>query len=347
MKRLVVLALMLVVGVTSVLSQDPGYQLLDVDGIRIQIEEIRFDRDYANSTTSGSIEVGQEVELTGDLNDVFSGGVSLRLEFGEANLSYDHIKIWITSEVDIKGHTYLPVAGTHIYTTASGISSYTGGAWAAPADYDYLPKDYLYYEGEEASENETTFLSEVVAYDPTAGLDISLLVDTYQVAYYWDGEESSRHGFVKSWNQENGTYFPTGTPVIGISYLPLYVSVNQSLTAETYIVAQDAAELSPSTFFDQKNSMTMTLVFDAGTDDFFIGRTANWDYLDMSLRLPQFVTGATGTSTYDLTLQSYQDGWTNDSTITGFTRLSVGATGSATFTDSGGTDTTMHYKRVK
>jgi hypothetical protein len=348
MKRKLVLFILLVIVTISISAQ---YQLLDVDGIEVTIDEIRFSRGYEDSDTVASISVGQTVNLTGQLSDVFSAAAAIKLEFGEDSLSFDTISIQLVDGVGIKGHTYIDGSDTHVYTSAAGIKKLVGqgAAWLTPADYDYSRNQHIYYEGDEGETIETTFLGSVVTFTSSDTIDIELLVDTFQVAYYWDGQENTRHGFVRSWNQENTAYFPTGTEVIGISYLPLYLSVNKQLTAETYVVAESTADLTPASggYYNQKRTMTATLVFDQ-SGAFFIGRTANWDGLDVSWRLPQFVTDATAAGTdYDLILESYENGWLSTSEITGFTRLTVGASDTATYVDDSGSTMTIEYKRVK
>lgn len=338
-------------------SSNDGFMFLEVDGIRVHITEIRFGKNYSSSETTASISLNRSVDLTGNPDDVFEGNISLMLENGYDNLEFDFININMSGGVEIMGHAYDQYAGTHIYTTASGIGSVDTGSslWTAPNDYDYLTKDYIYHEGDGGRQNETTFMTSEVTFDPSAGIDIGLLVDTYKVAYYWDGNNDSRHGFVQTWPFENPTYFPEGTPVIGLTYMPFYVSINRNLQAETYVVASNSWALDglSTGIFDEKNSMVVTLVFDEDTGDFFIGRTANWDSLDdYQLNLPQFVrSGTLSGSSYTFSLSSYDNqngGWTNNQTITGFERLlNVGDTGSsATVSSSGSSDYTLHYYRV-
>lgn len=335
-----------------------GFLFLEVDGIKVEIDDIVFGKNYANHQTTASISLNRTINLTGDPNDVFSGGITLMLERDYDNLEFEHININMSGGVSIKGHAYDSDTSSHIYTTAAGIASVNLGTdiWTAQSNYDYLHKDYIYYEGDNGNQNETTFMSSEVTYDPVAGIDISLLVDTYKVAYYWDGTDAARHGFVQTWHWENSAYFPTGTPVIGLTYMPFYVSVNRNVTSETYVVTS-ATSFSGGALdglpneIDEKRSMIMTLVFDNDTGDFFIGRTANWDNLtDYTLDLPQFIkSGTLSGGTYTLNFSSYDQengGWTDNQTISGFTRpASVGGSGQATV-NSGGSSYTLHYERV-
>ena len=332
-----------------------GFQMLEVDGLQVNIDEVRFVQGYSNSTTIGSIEIGQTVNLTENLSDVFNESTSVRLEFGVDELAFDVINIQLSGGVGIKGHTYFPASDTHVYTSTAGIKKLTGAGstWSAPADYGYHTSSFFYHPGDAGETQETTFLQTMTTYTSAAPLEVSLLVDTYQVAYYWDGEESSRHGFVKTMPYENPSYFPTGTEVIGITYLPLYVAVNQNLSSETYVVAESTADLTPvfSNFYNEKRTMNMTLIFDDDDGSFFIGRTANWDGLEISWKLSQFVRSAVSSGTnYNLSLSSYSDGsgWSDTETINGFTRLQVGdAAGTASYTDSDGASRTLNYVRVK
>ncbi|MBI9109419.1 MAG: hypothetical protein JEZ04_21925 [Spirochaetales bacterium] len=352
MKKILFIIAILIITALPMFAQ-AGFQMLEVDGLQVTIDEIRFTQGYSDSTTVGSIAVNKTINLTGSLSDVFTAETSLNLEFGVSELEFDTINIQMSGGVGIKGHTYLADVTTHVYTSTSGIKKITGAGatWSAPSDYGYLAKTYIYHPGDDGETLETTFLQAMTSYEAGTPLDMSLLVDTYQVAYYWDGQDSSRHGFVDSWNQENPSYFPTGTEVIGISYLPLYMSVNQDLQSETYVVAVSSSDLTPvvGDFYNEKRTMNMTLVFnDSGT--FFIGRTANWDGLEVSLSLPQFVRSAliTGTS-YSLNLNSYEDGsgWGSTSTLSDFTRQSVGGTDSFILTKSDGSTQTLYGVRVK
>ena len=284
----------------------------------------------------------------------FSESTAVRLEFGVDELSFDTINIQLTGGVGIKGHTYLADQGKHVYTSTVGIKEVSAGAtWAAPSDYGYLANEYIYYAGDYGESIETTFLQAQTTFASDSPLDISLLVDTYQVAYYWDGQDTTRYSFVDTWHKEDSIYFPAGTPVIGITYLPLYVSVNQNLVSETYVVGANESDMTPVTgnFYDEQTTMNMTLIFD-DSNNFFIGRTANWDLPSTAgFRLPQFVRTAVVTGTdYSLTLNSYDDrsgGWINTSTVAGFSRLAVGGVGTLEFTDSTGYTQPLYYKRVK
>ena len=129
----------------------------------------------------------------------------------------------------------------------------------------------------------------------------------------------------------------------------LYLGVNKTLESETYVVASKSSYLSGlPEVIDEKNTMFVTIVFDADTGDFYTGRTAIWDGLnDYTLALPQFIKSAitVSSNTYNFNLQSYNNGWTNDQAINGFQRVSVGQTGTATIDTS--SDYTLHYYRVK
>jgi len=340
------------------LSAQEGFIYLEVDGIEVTIEDIIFGIDYANSITTGSISLNQTVDLTGNPNDVFTGGITLYLERGyDDALQFDHININMGSGIAIKAHGYLG-SNTHVYTSSLGVKTtvLASATWVAPSDYGYLPKNYIYRANEE-KQNETTFMGEIVTYNPASGLDIRLLVDTYNVAYYWDGNDATRHGFVDSWHQEDSSLFPTGTKVISVSYIPFYVSVNKNLVSETYVVASGnnpAALDNLPDIVDEKLSMYLTLVFDANTGSFYTGRTANWDGLnDYTLNLPQFVQdGTLSGGTYTLELASFDEssgGWVNGQTITNFTRLSSpGLSGTQATVDPGaGSNYELHYYRVK
>ncbi len=352
MKKILITIVFLMLLAFPVFSQS-GFQMLEVDGIKVTIDEIRFMQGYADSKTMGSISVNKTVNLTGSLADVFNEATTLYLEFGVSELTFDTINIQLSGGVGIKGHTYLADSNTQVYTTSAGIKKIlnSGSTWTAPSDYGYLQNDYIYYPGDGGERQETTFLRQETTFASDAALDMALLVDTYQVAYYWDGQDSTRHGFVDSWHQENTSYFPTGTPVIGITYLPLYLSVNQTLESETYVVAESASYLDPAAgdFYDVKYTMNMTLIFSDG-GAFFIGRTANWDGLYATFRLPQFVMSAVSSGTdYDLTLSNYEDGmgWTDNSTVSGFTRQSVDGIDTFQFVDKYNVTHSLYAKRVK
>ncbi len=355
MKKLILFSIVLVFLVIPIFSQS-GYQMLEVDGLRVHVNEIRFAQGYSDSSTIGSISVDQDINLTDIPSDVFNEDTVIRLEFGESELMFDTIDIWLDSSVGIKGHTYFEADNVHVYTSAAGIKTLAGSTWSEPSDYGYHTNDYLYYpgDGDGGEVSETTFLQAMTTFTGDVPLNISLLVDTFQVAYYWDGDDNTRHGFVKTVPiSNNASAFPSGTAVIGITYLPLYLSVNQTLTSETYVVAEDSSYLTPENgeFYNEKYTMNMTLVFDEDDDTFFIGRTANWDGLYTSFRLPQFVTGATASgSAYELDLENYDEGeggWTDNSTITGFSRLAVDGTGTFTFTDSANQTHSLYCVRVK
>lgn len=348
MRKLLILIFSFAVGLSIYAD---GFMFLEVDGIKVTITDIIFGKNYANSETTASISLNRTVDLTGNPNDVFEGGISLMLERGYDNLNYDHINIDMSGGVAIKGYAYDEDNTRFIYTKTSGIGILAGSTWSEPSDYDYLQKDYLYYAGDNGNQNETTFINSEVSYDPVAGIDIKLLVDTYKVAYYWDGTHAARHGFVETWNLENSSYFPSGTAVIGLTYLPFYVAVNRNVISETYVVASSSTPLAGlPTVVDEKNSMFVTLVFDADAGDFYIGRTANWDSLDdYNLDLPQFIrTGTLSGGSYNFSLSSYKQesgGWTNNQTISGFTRATnVGDPVDTASVNSG--EYTLYYYRV-
>jgi len=323
------------------------YQTLEVDGLRVTIEGIRFDQGYADSTTIARINLNKQVDLTDNPNDVLSEAVDLQLEFGESALTFDTISITMIDGVDIKGHTYVAGNNQHIYTSSTGIKNYssTNPVFSQPTDYGYFHVSYFYDpDGQDAADGrtmETTFLTEMTTV--TEAPTISLLVDTFRVAYYWDGTDESRHGFVSTMSSA----FPTGTPVISLTYVPFYVAVNENVTSETYVVGTTLGDVTEANDnFNMKRVMFMTVTF-AENGSFYIGRTANWDGLEVSLHMPQFVLDGSQEvgDTYAFDLNSYDNnsgGWTNDSTITGFSRVDVGSTGSASLDGN-----TIYYQRMQ
>ena len=343
------------------------FEFLEVDGLTVHIDEIIFRQGYGDgSETVADIQLDQSINLTDDLSDVFSEGFDLRLNFGFSELEFDTIMIWMSGGVGIKGHAYLESSGRHVYTSNSGIqlTGVTGSTWSPPADYGYYQTDYMYYPDETGEgQNETTHLSEMRAYAIDLPIDLSLLVDTYMVAYYWDGTDADRHGFVSTVPMESPGTFPTGTPVINITYLPFYVTVNQNVVSETYVITDEtnflAGKLGTAgtelTDIDEKTVMFMTLTFDEDDGSFYIGRTANWDGLNMggSFYLSQFVK----TASYDAGLDEYtlnfsewdeQSGWNSAEQVLGFSRSSaVWDMGTATLEMANGSTQTMHFKRVK
>ena len=358
MKKILFLIMMF----TTSLLMAGGYQYMDVDSLRVHFTEIRFFKDYGGGGDAlAYIPVDKTVDLTGDINDVFSGDVTINFQEGMENLSFGIINIELTSEISIKAHTYDADTQRHIYTTANSIGylSDSTGVWEEPADYGYLSKDYLYYPGEGADTQETTFMPTAVSYPVDGELNVSLQVETYKCAYYWDGDDYTRHDFVRSWNFEDPSYFPTGTPVIGITYLPLYVIVNETVEAETYVIALEDSSLSDLTALNVDATASFSLVFDSN-DEFFIGRTIHAEPVSYSayiLWLPQFISDGVYDSAgqnYSFAFYDYGDGegWTKGAALSGFTRMTAvgGASATATLTnddpDNGGT-TTVYYKRVR
>lgn len=355
-----------------------GYQYLEVDGIQVHLTEIRFFDQYGEGGGAKAyVEINQTVNLTGNINDIFSSNILLKVrEDVVSELQFGIINIEISGGVSIKGHCYDNDSGKHIYTTASGIGETAADnnpTWSEPADYDYLHNDYVYWPGDGGESQETTFMPSGTTYPLDGTLDISLNVETLNIAYYWDGDDYTRADFVRSVNQEDPSLFPAGTPVIGITYLPLYVTVNQDLISETYIFAlknstlstaveyenyfngSDFLPLNNNGFIDGLSTISVTFTFDSVSDEFFIGRATHntpwggWQFY--SLFVPQFVSSATSTSgLYSFTLLDYSNGWTNQSTLSGFTRTALGGTGEASYSGVDGDENytaTFLYERVK
>ncbi len=339
-----------------------GYMYLDVDGIQVHFTEIRFFDQYGGRGDAlAYVALNQTVNLTGELGDVFSGSVQLNVQDGLSSLDFSIINIEISGGVSIKGHAYDSDSGLHVYTTTSGIQSIDLGSetWSAQdaTGYDYLSNAYVYSPADGGEVQETTFMPATVSYPVDGSFDISLMVETYKCAYYWDGDDSTRHDFVWSWHEQNSTYFPTGTPAVGITYLPLYVSVNGSLSAETYVMALSQPELSglPDSP-NETRTASFTLVFDQG-DQFFIGRSIHAEPRGgndvYQLWVPQFISNGTESAgLYSFDFKDYSDngGWSLGARMTGFSRLSVGEQSSATLENydpyNGGT-ATVYYQRVK
>ena len=356
-----------------------GYQYLEVDGIQVHFTEVRFFDQYGgHGDALAYIAINQTVDLTGDPADIFSSAIDLQVRDDIIGaLTFGIINIEITGGVSIKGHCYDAVAGKHIYTTATGIGELVTAesTWSAPADYDYLHNNYLYYPGDGGEAQETTFMPSATSYPLDSPLQVSLNVETLNSAYYWDGNDGTRNDFVKSVNQQNSSIFPAGTPVIGITYLPLYVTVNRSLTAETYVFALKDSTLSSAadytTYFtgtdylpsiagyiDGLSTTTVTFTFDSGNGDFFIGRSTHntpwggWQFY--SLFIPQFVSAASDSAgVYSFTFRDYSDsnGWINTATLSGFSRMNVGDPyQEATYSGSDGSENytaTFYCERVK
>lgn len=375
MKKLLIL---FVLSLFSMLLSAQGYQYLVVDGIQVHFTEVRFFDQYGEGGGAKAyIVINQTVDLTGNPEDIFSGDILLQVrEDVGSELTFGIINIEITGGVSIMGHCYDIYTGKHIYTTAAGIDETAAdfnSTWTAPSDYGYMHNDYLYYPGDGGESQETTFMPSSVSYALDGTLNISLNVETLNSAYYWDGNENTRNDFVKSVNQENPALFPAGTPVIGITYLPLYVTVNKTLVAETYVFALKDSTLSSASqygdyftgtdylpsvlgYIDGLSTATVTFTFDSVSDAFFIGRATHnspwggWQFY--SLFIPQFVSDTVESGgVYSFTMKDYNNGWTNLSTLSGFTRLNVGDPyQEATFTGTDGSEAysaTFYYERVK
>lgn len=350
MKIRIVLVLMMIFSVTALFA---GFQFMNVEGLKVTVAGIQFNQGYQDATNVGYISLNQEVDLTGDPNDVLSSGFELGTGMGQTALTFDTISVELVDGVKIKAYTEL-AAGVFKYTTASGIGTYNNSVWIAPADYDYLYVSYFYdpvsEDGAAGRTQETTFLPAAVTIQPGDSLTVSLLVDTYKVAYFWDGNDSTRHGFVETIPFSSPTAFPSGTPVISLTYLPLYVFVNRSVSSETYVVTLNSNSTAVTGVtddnYDEKQVMFMTLVFDQTDGSFLTGRTSNWDGLDISFSMAQFVRdGVLNGDQYTLSLSSFSDtaGWVVVDSITGFSRQQVGLTGTALLN---ATDEII-YKRVQ
>jgi hypothetical protein len=365
MKKIISI-LFFIIAVFTLNSQ--GYEYLIVDGIQVHFTEIRFFDSYGGGGSAlASIAVNQTVNLTGDIDAAFSGSVTLNVREDQTALEFGIINIEITGGVGIKGHCYDDINARHVYTKVDGIGYLDAvtDEWSEPGDYDYLQKDYIYYPGDSGETQETTFLPSSTSYALDDTITVSLLVETLNSAYYWDGDisnwdgnHSTRTEFVRSWNLEDPSYFPTGTPVIGITYLPLYVGINETLDSETYVFAISTDDLPVNHgYIDGLKTSTVTLVFDQD-DSFYIGRTTHGEpwgggALYYPLFIPQFVSDAQAEATgSDLTLsfENYSDGqgWSAAESLSGFSRLAVDETGEASYTDDGEHGTTLfYYQRVK
>ena len=338
-------------------------QFLTIEGVKVSIDSIELVRADTSATTA-TLPIGAEVDLATDLSGVFSEAIEIQLEPGVTNPRFDIIRVNLQEEsVAIKGYTYIAGDTEYKYTTALGIGTLSGSTWAAPADYDYLPTGFLYFPDPVAgsSTDETTYLQTSQELDLSSATSptLSLLVDVYQNAYYWDGDDAGRLGFVSTvpLDPRFPGAFPAGTPVIGLSYLPLYVAIDKTVTQETYAVTDATfGSFNADDVYELDEVMYMTLTFDSVSGEFYQGRISNFDEPRMAfgwMSVSQFVlTSAPGTvaGTINLGTGNATDGadlFGDFREIAGFERQDVGGTGTATLRASGETDVDLQYKRVR
>ncbi len=349
MKRCSIFAVLCILG--AALSAD--YVFMNIDGIRLTIEGIELGNggidDFVNVA---SISVNSTIDLVSDdLSNAFNQDLEVTF-FDEEAVTQDisTIQIFTAGGSAVKAYAYIESQGHFVYTSQSGIEtrvSADGSDWAEPTDYDYLAYDYVYFPRDGGRAVETTFLPESINILELESIELSLLVDTYKTVYYWDGSEASRLGFVATEHLNDPTAFPGGTAVVGLTYLPLYVAINRDLEVETYVVAQDNSSNDPNTAlsgavadeFSPDEVMFMTLTFDRGSGEFYVGRTSNWDDFNGSYgwRFSQLVRrGEINGSDYDLALTNDFSAMPDSSafdSISGFTRINVGDESEAVFGD--------------
>jgi len=348
---------------TQTLSAEYGF--MEIDGIRITIESIEMGTGGIDDFQSvASLYMETTVDLSSDdVNAAFDQELELFFT-NEASSSQiiETIRIWLMDGVEIQAHIYIEAEDHFIYTTSSGLSTLDGSTWVEPVDYGFLAKDYIYFPADNGRTDEITFLVESIDLLALDSVDFSLLADIYKTVYYWDGTDADRLGFVKTVHENNPEVFPAGTPVVGLSYLPLYATINQDVIAETYVITNDNGDssnnpiLSPAVdgAFEADKVMFLTLTFDENTGEFYSGRSSNWDDFlsSYSWRFPQLVRrGVINGNELDLVLTndfSFMPDQSEFDTISSFTRLNIGEESEATFGDQSESQShDFDYKRVK
>jgi len=331
----------------------PSFSLvkfMNVEGLRVRISSIDLSRSSTGDNIA-TITVNQDVDLNADLSEIFKEELEITLNEQVSSPRFDTITVILEGGVGIKAYTQLD-SQNFIYTSSSGPKTLSASSWTEPEDYDFLQNDYLYFPDGNPYPQETTYLVEPVLLNLDSPLTLSLMVDLYNVAYYWDGDDQGRQGFVDTVHQGDPDAFPAGTEVISVTYLPLYIALNKTLEKETYVLANDSSAFTEDDNYELDEVMFMTLTFDADTGEFYQGRTANWDVPDFGWKPSQFILTALiddEDGSYGFFMANASDGedpWVDEEGISGFSRLEPGESGTAGHNDDQIGGHTIHIKRV-
>lgn len=235
----------------SLAPSSDNYAWSTVDGFKITLLKIYVmdsNGDYAVVADFGS--EGEVLEIGND----YSGSITVDGTIPEGE--YVSYGMELKGEYDIKAYAY--TATKTVYTTASGVVAVDGQVDPSSfTNYDYYHYDFLYVttaEGPTDTDDtgyEGWYLETPVTIDSsTSEVNFQLLIDTYNLVTAWDGT-GFRPGISPfSWTNNNGynvsDFFPDATPNIGISYIPMYLSINDPGTSigEVYIISKTEADVS-------------------------------------------------------------------------------------------------------
>lgn len=298
-----------------------------VDGLKITMLRITLG-DSSIADWGGE---GKVLEISKGYNQ------GIELTSGIAPGSYDKYNMELKSEFDVKAYTYTDTKT--VYTTAAGVVTVDGKV--DPADfqnYDYYHYDFLYVTNADSPTSTTDSDSEgwnleqsLEITEDSEGLTIQLLIDTYNLVAGWDGTGSRPETAPFSWTNNHGysssDFYPDSTANFGISYIPMYLSINDPGTTigEVYIVSTDESKV--AVFDDNTTDFTglqhIVMVF-SSQGEYTGSRVVGFDAGKLSQYQSGVTVDANGTYTF-YNGEYHETGFIQDRKVVGFKRTALGS----------------------
>ncbi len=281
----------------------------NVDGIKIKLISISLDGDSSHDTVVDFSSEPDGYKIL-KIGNGYSGTLNADTTIEPG--TYDDASFDYYNEVDIKAYAY--ASGKTYYTTANGVLSadgeLTSSQIASLNDYDYYHYDFLYTTTAEGptdttdtSHSSAGSFPEVVISANDSSVSLQFLIDTYRLVSFWDGE-GDRNSTLSPfpWSNNNGyqstDFFSENTPNFGLSYIPMFVSLNDSGTTigHIYIVSDVASDV--DNYTDGASAISY-IVMAFQSDDTYIGsRVIGFDGSDLNPFVSDFTEEGDGSNSF-------------------------------------------------
>lgn len=255
-------------------SVDESSTWAHVDGLKVKLISVNLTKDGGGEEEIYSNTTGSLVTLTPD-----GGNVELSASISEG--TYTGAQMKLDASYDLKAWACLGDGnGTYdvYYTTTSGIvHKAVQTVCVAPTEssYGYYNYKFLYLSTADSptSTSDTAQESGVAEFNATVSSGdsptVQVVMDIYRLVTFWDGTGSRISPF--SWSNNNGynntDFFPDGTPNFGVSYIPMFLSLNDSgnTLGRIYVFSDDQTKV--NNFSETNPDSTLSYFVLATTSD--------------------------------------------------------------------------------
>lgn len=255
--------------VNSDLSNFPHYGWAHMDGLKLWLTDVSLQGD--NGYSQIFTHAGYGIELKGETTRLalpstqkINAGRYTQFSFGVQN--HYELKAWAL----VKNQT--------CYTTRPQIVCVAGQVDPSQfINYDYYAYNYLYVTTSKSADDgisHSGFSGEIpggVQINEGQTADIQIVIDTYRIATFWDGQEGRPNVSPFTWSNNYGRstdeFFPAGVPNFGVTYIPFFMAINDAgiPKGEVYALSnvQDSIQNFDPNTYDLQGIQYLTMLYDS------------------------------------------------------------------------------------